>query len=160
MFSRASYGLLHRAKIEISHLSCDWRFSTNPVENIEPNVRCVWHSVAPSSTGLVENSQWNVKFHVHRTDGNFHFSPCAYSLKKGTFSTCAVVSSPGPTHSDGTWEQGYMCSDQCVEMWFVDCSTEFVRGTHMQMCCQRTSCTRIHASVGVTVETRWADVIA
>ena len=47
-------------------------------------------------------------------------------------------------------------SDQHVEMWFVDCSTEFVRGRYMQMCCQRTSCTRIHASVGYTTLPRYA----
>ena len=48
----------------------------------------------------------NVKFHVHRTDGRFHFSPCEVN------------------HNRPEREHQYMCSDQCVEMWFVDCSTE------------------------------------
>ena len=35
----------------------------------------IWHW-SLSSTGLVENSQWNVRFHVNRTDiGNFIFNP-------------------------------------------------------------------------------------
>ena len=51
-------------------------------------------------------TSWNVKFHVHRTDGRFHFSPCEVN------------------HNRPEREHQYMCSDQCVEMWFVDCSTE------------------------------------
>ena len=44
------------------NLTFHWPFYTNPVEDIEPNIGCVWH-LALSSTGLVENSQWNIRFH-------------------------------------------------------------------------------------------------
>ena len=46
----------------------------NNVE-IEPSVLHIRH-LALSSTWLVVNSQWNVRFHVHRTDRKFHFSSC------------------------------------------------------------------------------------
>ena len=73
MFSQAGYGLLHRAKIEISHLSCDWRFSTNPVEDIEPNVGCVWHLTPSSSiqdwwrtvnemSNFMSTGRWEISF--------------------------------------------------------------------------------------------------
>ena len=52
--------------------------------------------------GLVKNSQCNVRFHVHRTAGKFHFSPCD---GHGILNFCCLQSAgkfhfflPGPVY--------------------------------------------------------------
>ena len=47
-------------------------------QSLKGRAKCHTHPtfgihLALSSTGLVENGQWNVKFHVHRTDRKFFF---------------------------------------------------------------------------------------
>ena len=50
-----------------------------------------------SSTGLVKDSQGKVRFHVYRTDGNFHFSPC------GKVVCCQEVFKMWLKGPDATW---------------------------------------------------------
>lgn len=54
----------------------------------------------------MENSQWNVRFHVYRTNGKFHFS--SYDAQKAVFPTIR--------HNETAW-QIWLLKSAMMSMW-------------------------------------------